>query len=569
MAKSLPIIFKRYQNLIGYLLLVIFLILGFILRFYKLTAIPPGFSWDEASVGYNAYSLFKTGKDEFGQSWPIFMEAFGEYKTGLYSWLLVPVIRYLGLSIFTVRLPNVIFGTLTILASFYLALKIFKSPLETSFVAALVAVSPWAVHLSRFTLEWYFGFPLLLFGLGFLWEERKKKFFIFLAALFLSLSFYSYHAFRFLIPFLVIGFLFLNKKRFFDQKKALFFSLILSLLILLPLFKAMVSQEWFSRPKSVLLFTDKVERDLLMEGMYRHVKLNLPLIRVFNNKVVFYGKEALDRYLSHYSPQFLFLGEDVTPRIGVKRVGKLYLISFPFLLIGLNQLIRKKTITNRFLLFWLIIAPLPSSLTVDAPHALRSLLLVPVLQIITVMGLVCSYSFIKTKRPSLKTPFIFFVTIFYLSGLAYFLWQYWLFYPEDAAGYWQTGHQQMVEKVKQEKDKFETIVVTTAYGQPHIFFAFFTPIEPKKYQNLVNLPDQKGIFNARIPHLDKIEFRAIEEEDFCLENTLVVTPKSSNKELPRYDQVKIAHRFHEEPVIFEMFDTNDPLIRQTFCQSEN
>jgi len=73
------------KSLYIYLLLGFFLILGFLLRSVYLEKNPPGLNWDEASVGYNAYTLSQTGRDEFGKPWPIYMEAFGEYKIGLYS----------------------------------------------------------------------------------------------------------------------------------------------------------------------------------------------------------------------------------------------------------------------------------------------------------------------------------------------------------------------------------------------------------------------------------------------------------------------------------------------------
>ena len=41
---------------------------------------PPGFSIDESSICYNAYTVSQTGRDEDGVSWPLFFRAFGEYK---------------------------------------------------------------------------------------------------------------------------------------------------------------------------------------------------------------------------------------------------------------------------------------------------------------------------------------------------------------------------------------------------------------------------------------------------------------------------------------------------------
>ena len=40
--------------------------LAFLLRVWHLGTVPPGLDADEASIGYNAYSLLVTGRDEFG-----------------------------------------------------------------------------------------------------------------------------------------------------------------------------------------------------------------------------------------------------------------------------------------------------------------------------------------------------------------------------------------------------------------------------------------------------------------------------------------------------------------------
>ena len=43
-----------------------------ILRFYRLDEIPAGFFIDEASIGYNAFSISETGADEHGKRFPFF-----------------------------------------------------------------------------------------------------------------------------------------------------------------------------------------------------------------------------------------------------------------------------------------------------------------------------------------------------------------------------------------------------------------------------------------------------------------------------------------------------------------
>ncbi|PIV01434.1 glycosyl transferase, partial [Candidatus Shapirobacteria bacterium CG03_land_8_20_14_0_80_40_19] len=63
--------------------------LAFFLRFIFLTKSPPGFYVDEAAVGYNAYSILKTGADEYGKKFPLFFRSFGDYKMPLNIYLTV------------------------------------------------------------------------------------------------------------------------------------------------------------------------------------------------------------------------------------------------------------------------------------------------------------------------------------------------------------------------------------------------------------------------------------------------------------------------------------------------
>lgn len=563
--------FKKISSIsfLSYLLLFFFLILGFSLRFINLTKIPQGFSWDEAAIGYNAYSLLKTGKDEFGKPWPIFLESFGDFKTSFYSILIIPIVHLFGLTIFSVRLPSLLTGCLIIPASFYLALKVFKKPLPASLTAGLIAISPWAIHTSRFAIEWLFGIPLIIIAAALLLEnnnskDKRKRFFMPLAAIMFSFSLYLYHSFRLFVPLLLLSYVFIYKKILIQKKKLVLISFLIGFFTILPLLITIKSNNLLARPTAVALFSDEILQNEFKEGMYRQTLLKLPFVRLFNNKIVFYSKEVLDHYLAHFSPQFLFSGKDVTPRVGIKKVGKLYLASLPFLIIGLIQLIKKNDKLSRFFLLWFFLAPLPSSLTLDSPHALRSLTFFPVVQIIIINGAVSAYHYIRINKMQLMNGFIAFTSLSYLAGFGYFLWRYFLFYPENTAVYWQDGHQEMVKKLNRYEKSFDQIIITTHYGQPHIFIAFFTPLEPKVYQEMI--VDQKQIFNSRISFLRNIEFKQIKKEDFCLPNTLIVAREGMlSKTMPRLDIIFFTNRFHPPEIAFEFFDTNHPLIHQKIC----
>lgn len=562
----------KKTNIIGYGLLLIFLIIGLWLRIYKLGEIPQGFNWDEAANGYNAYSLLKTGRDEFGQKWPIMMKSFGEYKTGVGSMILVPVIKVLGLSVFSVRLPNAILGSFLILVVFYLSLQIFKQLIPASLTAGLIAISPWAIHTSRFALEWYLGIPLMIFGISLLIDESKNKFRLPLAAVLLASSLYFYASIKLVLPLLLLTYIIIYHQELRRNIKGILIGIFLGTLTLLPLLISMKNNNWLTRAQKVNFFNeDKVNAisEEINQGFYRYSVTNLPrqLIRVFNNKIIFYGQEIIDKYFQFYSADFLLLGKEPSPMLAIPKVGKIYLISLPFLILGIFTAIKNKTKADKLLIAWLLFAPIPSILTTDSPHSLRAILLLPVLEIFVVKGLFYCYEVIRHKNYWIKLFFLSTMSLIYAVSLCFFLWQYFFFYPEDRAEFWLDGYKEAVEKTNKYKQNYDKVIFTTDKGQPHIFFAFFTPIEPNDYQH--QIVNQQNIFNAFVPYLNKVEFRMIKDEDFCIKNALIIDIPGRKEWRERLDIVYIKNRFHPPKKAFELFDTNNPSVQKYLCPGKS
>src|SRR3989344_1501138 len=88
------------------LLFVSIILIAFVLRFWQLGNVPPSPDWDEVSLGYNALSIMQTGKDEYGQSLPVILRSFDDYKPALYTYLVIPFIKVFGLTTLAVRLPS-------------------------------------------------------------------------------------------------------------------------------------------------------------------------------------------------------------------------------------------------------------------------------------------------------------------------------------------------------------------------------------------------------------------------------------------------------------------------------
>lgn len=132
-------------------------VLGLVIRLFWLDKYPTGFTPDEAAFGYNAYSLLKTGHDEWGLPfWHLFtgnLESFGDFKLPLYAFLTVPAVKFLGLTQSSTRLPNAILGSLAVPVLYCLS-RTRKFPRSASlFAALLLALSSWHISLSRGAFE--------------------------------------------------------------------------------------------------------------------------------------------------------------------------------------------------------------------------------------------------------------------------------------------------------------------------------------------------------------------------------------------------------------------------------
>ena len=157
------------------IILGIILFLAAFLRFYRISSNPPSLYWEEAALGYDAYSILKTGKDWHGNSWPLVaFESFGDYKPSLYFYAAVPSIALFGLNEFAVRFPSAFFGTLTVLLVYFL----IKERRVALVAALLLAISPWHLQFSRIAFESNVGLALNVFFVTFFLKGLKKPSFL-------------------------------------------------------------------------------------------------------------------------------------------------------------------------------------------------------------------------------------------------------------------------------------------------------------------------------------------------------------------------------------------------------
>jgi 4-amino-4-deoxy-L-arabinose transferase-like glycosyltransferase len=132
------------------IIFITILVVAFFLRFWQLGNFPVSLNWDEVSHGYNAYSLLKTGKDQWSSSWPIFnFRAYGDYPTTLNMYLSLPFIYLFGLNPITIRLVSALCGFGLVIVAYFIGQEIFKNKPNSLLLMFLTAISPWTFFPSR------------------------------------------------------------------------------------------------------------------------------------------------------------------------------------------------------------------------------------------------------------------------------------------------------------------------------------------------------------------------------------------------------------------------------------
>ncbi|MBI2031274.1 MAG: glycosyltransferase family 39 protein [Candidatus Levybacteria bacterium] len=520
--------------------LVLIFILGLVLRLYRLGEIPVGLHRDEAFLGYNAYSILLTGKDITGNFLPLHLKSF-LYSPAGYSYLSIPFIYLFGLSVFSVRFASALFGSLTILITYFLTMEIFREKKHKSEIGLLaslfIAVSPWNINLARTATEntivvFLISVTTLLF---FLWVRKKNLILLIASFLIFSLTLFFYQAPRAFLPFF-IPLLFiisfwskLELKRF----KTSIFLFILTIII--PVFLILSSDSLTLRIKTVSIFSSSQTQLEVNQQIREDGVSNVPIFlsRTFHNKVIGYTSQFFQNYFAHFSFDFLFEDQGLPDRYRVPQISPIYLIELPFLLFGIWMLLKNNFRKGVFLLGWIFLVPVGSALTSDdVPNVQRTLIFFPALSIISAYGFFSLYSLLK-KQTFFSLFLIVIIFIFFLFGLLSYLHQYYVHLSHYRPWYRQDGYKELVAVVNNLLPTYKRAVITDRESAPAIFFLFYSKYDPIAFQEETR--------NPKINDFDRIGFgKYVFSQDEC---PLRIEKKNDSKVLVGETNVLYVNSF--------------------------
>lgn len=457
-------------------------------RFYRISEIPSSVYWDEASIGYNAYSIIQTGKDEWGKAFPLHFRAFGEFKLPIYIYATIPGIWFFGLNAFSVRLPAVLFSLGVVILTYLLAKRISGSAMAGLFGSFFIFVSPWFFLFSRTGYEATAGLMFYLLGIYLFLCFSRNKWLILLSVFSFIISAYSYNSFRIInLPSLLL-LIITNFKSIKSSLNEIFLPILIAVVVLIisiiPIYKIYFFDNGASRLQAVAASKADFAKN----------------------------------YLLHFDPKFLFFSGDTNLRSQLPLFGQLLPVEAILILAGVSYISRKPK-SNILLIMLLLFAPVPAAITRESPHALRAIAMIPFLSIIAALGI----EYLKNWRQR----FIIEVTIILVSLLLFI--NYFVYfstvYPIQSSQHWQYGYKVIYTDYKDEFYKYDRILISDDYAQPYIFALFYQQLNPDEFHRTAirNSIDQWGFSTAK--SFGKYEFGKVGNLD-DLKKTLVFSDKS-------------------------------------------
>jgi len=433
---------------------VFLLVGGALLRLIGLENNPPGLWQDEASTGIDAFLLWTTGKDRAGVSFPIIARSFGDYPLALYRYLDAPIVGLFGLSIANERIVASITGAAMIATSALIVKR--KLGVQTALCFMLIAaLCPTWIHFSRYGSEAILMPATLVLG----WllidvgaDDPKKRWLIWLGALSLGASAYTYHAIKLFLPLWIAGFLVyqwpLVRRLWREERVHVIGPAAVFALSVLPSVVVAFSNEGLARPNTVVA--------------WKHHSGAIDIARVM-----------LNNYLSYFDPGMLFVRGGPAVAQSIPYLGIWNLIELPLIGVGLAAMMRSQE--RRFfgfILFWFLLGPVPGGITYETANIGRAIGWLPAPQIISAFGMMTllvwsqgtSRELFRIGVPALLAAG-WIATVIAVIDCAFFI------YPDITQRDWQYDVTGAMKCAKQ-KRKDERLIVSPHFQMASVFATF-------------------------------------------------------------------------------------------------
>lgn len=452
------------------LIFTLILAAALFLRVFQIEELPAGLNNDEVSQAYNAFSLLTTGKDRYGESFPILFKSYYSFQAPLYTYLTVIPIYFLGNTQLAVRIVSIISSVALIIITFLLLSKLKgnKSISLASIAAITLALSPWSVFFGRVGTEASLG--LTLFALSFLmfFISLTRLTFFPLACFILGLSTHAYYSERITSVLFLAAFSILFKKKIWANIKIFIVGLSLFVLTQIP-HMLIVNTEAFTR---------RIEEVNYFSNDY------------FRNNPYLLIKEFSSQYLTYFSPKNLFFDPDPQPQRSIPNLSVFYNWMLVPYLLGVGLFFKRKSapLIKMFILVMLI-GPIPAALTRDPFYTLRTLIFLWTITIMVAFGI--NEILNKLSSRFIKCSLILFILLY--SSLSLYSSYFILFKYERTS--FDYSYMKLLEKIKQFPEK-KFVVDNSRHIGAGLRIAFFNNYDPSKLQQFLKVRSAPNYYGA-------------------------------------------------------------------------
>lgn len=509
----------KAKKLHAFFLIAVFLI-AFLLRFYKLGEIPSGLYQDETAIGYNAYSILETGKDERGQQFPIYFKSFGDYKLPVYIYTTIIPIKLFGLNEFAVRFPSAFFGFLTVPVFYFLVKELTRDKKLALVATILLAVNPWHLHYSRAAFEVSISLFLFLSGFYLLHQASffKRRGLFLLGTIAFIIGLYTYNLTRLFAPLLYLVTIWFFRKNLTNlAKKEIILTAVCSIVLLIPFLTTLVENGGISSAQGTIISTSAAVQAPLLELRSYLIDLPQSFVKPFFNMTALTLWQYLSNIASYLSVPFFFIFGSSHGNHGIGNVGQFYLFELPLIILGLYKIVKNRPPWGIFLMLWTIITVLVAALTREVPHATRSFFLIPSMIVFSALGVLTILGW--RKRLAMVV-----LAVFTIYNLIYYFTSYYARFPVFYAKSWRSQDKNLSLYLKENEDKYDRIVFDKRAGFIYTSLIFYQQFNPDEFQKEAVYDSADSENFSFLSRVGKYEFRDIDWlTDLKFKNSLIIT----------------------------------------------
>ncbi len=521
------------------------------LRLFEFGQVPNGLYQDETAIGFNAYSILETGKDEYSKNFPLYFKSFGDYKLPVYIYLTIIPVKIFGLTDFTPRVASVVFSILTVGLFYFFVRRLTRNTVLALISMLLLAINPWHLHYGRATFEVSVALFFFLLGSFLLIGGKKNMFISMLGVGCFIVALYTYNLTRLLSPALLLLVFSYNIKEW--KKVTLAHKGIIAGTVIvgfIPLLLSILSPEGVHSASGTLITSSAAIQAPLLE--LRSYMIGTPILfqKLFFSQFALTGWEYIRHIAAYGSFDFYFLNGSLHGNHGIGNFGQFYLFEVFTILTGLILAFIKKEKWRSFLIFWGIIVVAVCAFTREAPHATRSFFLILPFIIFSAYGLIVIIKLISNMPRKIGVIGGLFICLFCSYNIVYYFSSYYERFPIFYAKSWRSKDRVLSDFIKDHNMKYEKVVVDEAAGIPYTSLLYYLGYSPEDFQRTVQREEDDSEGFSKVKSFGKFEFRKIDwNKDLASDKTLFITTFENRPE-EKYIVDKIL--YPQRPVVINV-----------------